>query len=182
MLEGAAREKMIYAIKLMCHTGSHRMAPRVYETLKHEFSEMRRTALSGKSLSDATKEKMRKAQLGRKMSAASMVKRSLTRTGKKISKHSAEANKRKSLRMLGVSKSPEMVAKIANSNRGQKHKPQQILVCPQCGQTGGQGNMKRFHFTNCKSMLIFTASDIGQIAPVTRTDLDKVGDLQTHTH
>ena len=120
MLVGLPREKMIYAIKLMCHCGSHRLASRVYETLKNEFSEIRRAALSGKSLSDKTRERMRIAQFGRKMSETSILKRSITRTGQKISKHSAEANKAKSGRMLGVPRSPETVAKIASANRGSK--------------------------------------------------------------
>ena len=172
MLVGQPREKMIYAIKLMCHCGSHRLASRVYETLKNEFSEIRRAALSGKSLSDKTRERMRIAQFGRKMSETSILKRSITRTGQKISNHSAVANKAKSDRMLGVPRSPETVAKIASANRGQKHKPQRILVCPHCGQTGGQGNMKRFHFTRCKSMFVLAASNIGKIAPISGANLN----------
>ena len=28
--------------------------------------------------------------------------------------------------------------------------PQKKITCPVCGKVGGQGNMKRYHFDNCK--------------------------------
>jgi len=34
-------------------------------------------------------------------------------------------------------------------NKGKSH-PQRKATCPHCGLTGGAGNMKRYHFHNCK--------------------------------
>jgi hypothetical protein len=42
--------------------------------------------------------------------------------------------------------SPEQRKKRAGKLVGYKHK---ILSCPNCGQTGGQTSLKRWHFNNC---------------------------------
>lgn len=36
----------------------------------------------------------------------------------------------------------------------QTGQPQKKLICPHCGKEGGTGNMKRFHFDNCKGRLL----------------------------
>jgi hypothetical protein len=35
-----------------------------------------------------------------------------------------------------------------------KRKPHPQITCPHCGKTGGANNMKRYHFDNCKLMII----------------------------
>jgi len=46
----------------------------------------------------------------------------------------------------------------SNKNRGisvskaLKGVPKKKVACPQCGQIGGAGNMKRYHFDNCKQL------------------------------
>jgi hypothetical protein len=44
-------------------------------------------------------------------------------------------------------KSEEHKAKISAGNKGN---PQPQITCPHCGKTGGNSNMKRWHFDNCK--------------------------------
>lgn len=34
-----------------------------------------------------------------------------------------------------------------------KGKPKTVVACPHCGKLGGQGNMKRYHFTNCSNII-----------------------------
>lgn len=75
----------------------------------------------------------------------------------------------------GISPSKETLdklskARVGNKNRlGHKHsddikkiiaertsaalkgKPRKTIACPHCGKIGGAGNMKRYHFTNCKN-------------------------------
>lgn len=48
----------------------------------------------------------------------------------------------------GKPKSTEHVAKISEKNKG---KQRITLICPHCNKIGRGGNMKRYHFDNCKS-------------------------------
>ena len=41
---------------------------------------------------------------------------------------------------------PEYHKKTSEAMRGKR----QIVVCPHCGKKGGGGNMRRYHFNNCK--------------------------------
>jgi group I intron endonuclease len=43
-------------------------------------------------------------------------------------------------------KNPEMVERRKQSMRGKRN----VVVCPHCELKGGGGNMKRYHFENCK--------------------------------
>lgn len=38
-----------------------------------------------------------------------------------------------------------------NISESRKGKPRPVLKCPHCGKEGGDGNMHRWHFDNCKS-------------------------------
>lgn len=49
----------------------------------------------------------------------------------------------------GVPKSPTHRANMSAAMRGLKRT---ISTCPHCGKTGGGGNMRRYHFDNCKHM------------------------------
>jgi hypothetical protein len=45
--------------------------------------------------------------------------------------------------------SEETKTKISNTL---KNKPKNKITCPHCKKTGGEPQMKRFHFSNCKNM------------------------------
>lgn len=67
---------------------------------------------------------------------------------------------------LGIPKSEETKEKmrkpkseahrmnISKNNVNQKGQPRKQLTCPHCGKVGGEGNMQRWHFDNCKSSLL----------------------------
>lgn len=40
--------------------------------------------------------------------------------------------------------------RLGTTNKGKKFKRQEISMCPYCSKEGGRGNMKRWHFENCK--------------------------------
>jgi hypothetical protein len=50
----------------------------------------------------------------------------------------------------GKSHSVSSKNKISVSLTGKKHP---LLTCPHCGLSGGQSNMKRYHFDRCKTIL-----------------------------
>ena len=50
---------------------------------------------------------------------------------------------------LGKKLSEETKQKISEIHKG-KSKPQIEVKCPHCSKSGGQSNMTRYHFDNCK--------------------------------
>ena len=56
--------------------------------------------------------------------------------------------------MYGKTHSDETKAKISAAKKGKPSKkkgvPEKKIECPHCGLVGGQSNMKRWHFDNCK--------------------------------
>jgi len=52
--------------------------------------------------------------------------------------------------MFGRKQSEETKQKIANTLNGSVQKKK---VCPHCNLVGGSGNMKRYHFNNCKNII-----------------------------
>jgi group I intron endonuclease len=53
---------------------------------------------------------------------------------------------------LGIPHSEEIKKIISErTSDALKGKPKNIVACPHCGKSGGQGNMKRYHFEFCKS-------------------------------
>jgi hypothetical protein len=67
-----------------------------------------------------------------------------------------------SLSLIGRKKSRESELKRIKSREGYKHSeetkakmkgPKEKAVCPHCNKEGGAGNMKRWHFDNCKNKI-----------------------------
>ena len=90
----------------------------------------------GKKRSDATKQKISESQRGKNNPFF----------GKK---HSPESKKKMSEIQKGRIHSPETKKKIGESNKGKSH---ERITCPNCNKTGGNSNMKRWHFDNCREI------------------------------
>jgi|APSaa5957512576_1039674.scaffolds.fasta_scaffold39312_2 hypothetical protein len=58
--------------------------------------------------------------------------------------------KRRPCNRKGVVLSDETKKRISASKKGKPIKKHDIIKCPYCNKTGGQGSMKRWHFDNCK--------------------------------
>ena len=98
--------------------------------LIHKFS----LGNSGKIRSDETKEKISKAKIGIKPSQIARENLSKAQKGRNITwdlnNNTQEANKKRSESMKGIKK--------------------QIIECPHCNKTGGEPQMKQWHFDKCK--------------------------------
>jgi len=81
--------------------------------------------------SPKTKEKIRQASLGRKMPPKTLEQR------QKISES-----------QLGRKQSDETRLKKSLATKGTK---KDLIQCPQCGLVGGNSQMKRWHYDNCKN-------------------------------
>ena len=54
---------------------------------------------------------------------------------------------------LGIKHSEEMKKIISErTSKALKGKKKKVVCCPHCGKSGGEGNMKRYHFNNCKKL------------------------------
>ena len=91
----------------------------------------------GKNRSDATKRKISNSQKGENNPFF----------GKK---HSSESKKKMSETQKGRKHLEETKKKIGESNKGKLHKR---ITCPYCNKTGGNNNMKRWHFDNCREIV-----------------------------
>ena len=92
--------------------------------------------LFGKGRSEETKRKISESQRGKNNPFF----------GKK---HSPESKKKMSKIQKGRFHSPETKKKIGESNKGKSH---ERITCPNCNKTGGNSNMKRWHFDNCREI------------------------------
>ena len=120
----------------------------------------KKSCLYGKHRSPETKQKLREAMsgennpnYGKKRSDATKQKISESQRGKNNpffgKKHSPESKKKMSKIQKGRIHSPETKKKIGESNKGKSH---ERITCPNCNKTGGNSNMKRWHFSNCREI------------------------------
>ena len=145
MLEGEAKRKMTYALKIMtCDRHGLRFKPssKTIDYIREQarqsqigvhLSEERKAKIKAKRsmqiTSDATREKMRKAHTGRIHSEETKLKMSKSARGRIISEEQKE--------------------KIREARKNQVIETIQV-TCPHCGKTGGNRIMPRYHFNNCK--------------------------------
>lgn len=121
------------------------------ESAKQAISEFR----TGQQHSEKSKQKMRGKRGKRgKFSEETRRKMSDAKKGKPLSKEAIE--KRTKTRKengnyvawnKGKTFSDEYRQKMSERRKGMSQK---TVTCPHCNKEGGQGNMKRYHFDNCK--------------------------------
>ena len=113
----------------------------------------------GRKHTEETKRKIALSKLGRKMPQCANKGKANGMYGVKGKdhptwgyKHSAETRKRmseakKDYVPWNVGK-PHSESTRKNISQALKNKPK--ISCPHCGKVGGEGNMKRYHYDNCK--------------------------------
>jgi len=141
---------------------------------KEETKNKMSKAKTGKKLSEETKKKISKANTGKKLSEETRKRISEAKKGRKLSEdhkqklsdakrskykrgnqhglfgktrpdHSAKLKGRKGIVHTDESKQKMSIAKTGI--------PRNKLICPYCGKIGGDGIMKRWHFSNCKELI-----------------------------
>lgn len=116
------------------------------------------------SFSQDHKEKLSSSNKCKKLSQEHKQKLSIAIKGKKLKPLSEEHKQKLSNAIKGRSFSEESKKKMSDAHKGKKlsqehkqnlssaHKgiPRPKLTCTYCGKIGGDSNMKRYHFENCK--------------------------------
>lgn len=92
----------------------------------------------GKLRSQVTKNKISKSLTGKTQPAETKLKRSIAMKGQKKSEITKE----------------KMRKPKSDSHRESMRKPKEIVKCPHCEKLGGQNLMTRYHFNNCKHIMI----------------------------
>jgi len=108
---------------------------------------------SGRKHRPETIEKIRLGNTGKTISAEHCQRISLSNTGKTpwnkgitgIVKYSEETKQK----MSNSAKKPK-----SDQHKQNMRKPKITSTCPHCNKTGGHGNMLRYHYDNCKSLII----------------------------
>ena len=124
------------------------------EETRRKMSEVR----MGKRHSEKTRRKISESNIGNYHTEESKQKMSKAHTGKTLSiEHrdkirianknpSEETRYKQGSGKRGTTLSEETKQKIGKSNS----KPKKRIMCPHCNKIGGNSNMKRYHFNNCK--------------------------------
>lgn len=97
--------------------------------------------------SEATKNKMSVVRRGVPKSEDHKKAISAAHTGKVGHKLSAEARAKVSAALRLREVSADTRKKMSETQKG---RPRSLLVCPYCGKSGGNSNMRRYHFENCQ--------------------------------
>ena len=125
---------------------------------------------AGAIVSADTRAKKSKSMMGKNTGPKTAGFGDIISRAKKGKKQTPDVIEKRMLKIRGVKKSPEHIAKVAASMMGKNAgktqdantreknrlahlgKLQPIVSCPCCGKTGGQSNMKRWHFDNCPKL------------------------------
>ena len=152
MVVGLDRNKMAHAAwRMICtanrHQDRHKANSRTYAMVRALYIEQ----VTGRIMSDSTKEKLRQANLGKKASAEAKAKMSKSRTGKTLS---AETRAKMSTGMQGknAGKQSRMGAILSDETKQTlsiKAKLVEKKTCPQCSKTVSPSNYSRWHGAKC---------------------------------
>lgn len=99
---------------------------------------------AGHKSSEEHKKRIAASNTGKKASEETKRKLSVINSGKTLS---VETKRKIGAKSLGRVKSQEEIEKMRHAHLGRKHPN---VTCPHCDLTGSGGNMKRYHFDNCK--------------------------------
>lgn len=138
MVTGSNREKMVYAFRMMRvtskdHSGNryeNKLTSRIFEKYREEHITIHSKNMKGRV--SPTK--------GKKFGPQSIklrMKNSHSNMGKNLGKEPGNKGKPQ----------PEYI-------KAKKRKPKPIVSCPHCNATGGISAMARWHFDNCKSLIV----------------------------
>lgn len=138
MVAGPAREKMVYAFRMMRvtsndHSGNRyetKLTSRIFAKYREEHIEIHSKNMKGRV--SPTK--------GKKFGPQSMelrLRNSQSNMGKNLGKEPGNKGKPQ----------PDYI-------KDKKRKPKPIVTCPHCGAGGGKSAMARWHFDNCKSLIV----------------------------
>ena len=122
------------------------------EDRKQAFKEIRAKQAP---MSEEAREKIRQSRLGKKWSDEYKRKMSEVKKGTQVGElnnmygktHSDETRRKMSEAMRGKKQDPEVVARRAASQRGQKRPTK---VCPHCNKTAAVNTYARWHGDNCR--------------------------------
>lgn len=160
---------IISAFWLMCNKGKKRsyyVSSRTYQHAKELFSEHVSKILTGRIVTDITKNKISKKNKGSKRTDDQKQKMRDSQKDKIGDRnsfygktHSLESKQKMRDKKLGSKASLETKLKMSNIRLG-KHlseqakqkmrKPREKIKCPHCDKIGGNNLMHRYHFDNCK--------------------------------
>ena len=138
MVTGSNREKMVYAFRMMRvtskdHSGNRyetKLTSRIFEKYREEHITIHSKTMTGRVSHNK----------GKKFGPQSVERRlitSLATKGKNLGKEPGNKGKPQ----------PEYI-------KAKKRKPKPIVSCPHCNATGGKSAMARWHFDNCKSLIV----------------------------
>lgn len=87
--------------------------------------------------SEETKQKMSKAHTGKKFNDKTKAKMSIAKT-------------KENHPFYGKTHTDDAKQRMSAARKG---KPKPIVTCPHCNKEGGVSTMKRYHFSNCKTLI-----------------------------
>lgn len=138
MVTGLAREKMVYAFRMMRvtskdHSGNRyetKLTSRIFARYREEHFEIHSKNMKGRvSSTKGMKFGPQSIELRQRNSQSNM--------GKNLGKEPGNKGKPQ----------PDYI-------KDKKRKPKPIVTCPHCGAVGGKSAMARWHFDNCKSFIV----------------------------
>ena len=138
MVTGSAREKMVYAFRMMRvtskdHSGNRyatKLTSRIFEKYREEHITIHSKIMKGKISPN-------KGKTFGPQSVEARMKNSQSNIGKNLGKEPGNKGKPQ----------PEHI-------KDKKRKPKPIDTCPHCGSVGGKSAMVRWHFDNCKLLVV----------------------------
>jgi hypothetical protein len=113
----------------------------------------------GKHHTDETKQKISDKNTGKNRTIEQKDNISKAHKGKNIGEHNhmygkhhtEDAKKQMSESLKGKIRTTEFKENLSKLYKG---KPKKVIVCPHCNKAGGEPQMKRYHFDNCKERKI----------------------------
>lgn len=147
--EAAKRRKGFTPEGLQNVINAHKGKPVSDETKqKLRNARQRQVERQGGTMTAAAREKLSKAAKGRILSDDHKQKIAESHKGKIISEETRQKMRQNAKNRTHSSETKTMLSLLA------KGKPKKQLTCPHCSMSGGEPQMKRWHFDKCKSLKV----------------------------